>query len=370
MQIQAMVVREKGGEFRLETLALDEPRADEVVVRIVATGMCHSDLIVRDRGICPLPFVLGHEGAGVVEAVGAEVTHVTRGDHVVLTFQSCGDCRNCADGHEAYCAAFAALNLAGRRRDGSTTLSQGGEAIHGSFFGQSSFANYALANARNVVPVRRDVPLEMLGPLGCGIQTGAGAVMNVLKPWPGSNLAVFGAGAVGLSAIMAAKIQRCAKIFAVDPVRSRLDLALEVGATDVIQIKAGEDAAASIAAAGAADFSVDTSGVPASIEQAVTCLTRGGACALVSSGKPGATVSFPVSQLTGGRKILSVMEGDSQPQTFIPYLLGLYVDGRLPFDRLMRFYDFEDINQAAVDSISGVAIKPVIRIGAGPNQPI
>ena len=361
MQIEAMVVREKGGEFRSEALTLDEPREDEVLVRILASGMCHTDLIVRDLGICPLPLVLGHEGAGVVEAVGANVTHVTRGDHVVLTFNSCGACRSCDSGHEAYCSSFAALNLAGRRRDGSTTLRRGRDVVHGSFFGQSSFADYALAQVRNVVPVRRDAPLEILGPLGCGVQTGAGAVMNVLKPWPNSSLAVFGAGAVGLSAVMAAKIQGCARIVAVDPVRSRLDMALELGATEVIEVQAGCDTAAVLAAGGPLDFSVDTSGVPASIQQAVAGLTRQGVCALVSSGKPGATVSFPLSQLTGGRRVLSIVEGDSHPQTYIPELLDLYMDGKLPFDRMIRFYSIKEINQAAADSLSGATVKPVIR---------
>lgn len=367
MKISAMVVRDRGGEFGLEALTLDEPREDEVLVRIVATGMCHTDLIVRDLGICAMPMVLGHEGAGVVETVGAGVKHVKRGDHVVLTFNSCGACRSCDSGHEAYCAGFAALNLAGRRRDGSTTLRRGGDAVHGSFFSQSSFADYALAQARNVVPVRRDAPLEFLGPLGCGVQTGAGAVMNVLKPWPNSSLAVFGAGAVGLSAVMAAKIEGCARIVAVDPVRSRLDMALSMGATDVVQVRDGFDTGEALAASGPFDFSVDTSGVATSIQQSVASLTRQGVCALVSSGKPGTTVSFPVSHLTGGRRILSIVEGDSQPQTYIPQLVDLYLGGKLPFDRMIRFYNFEQINQAAADSLSGVTVKPVIRFGAIPT---
>jgi aryl-alcohol dehydrogenase len=364
MKIEAMVVRDHGAPFTLEALDLDEPRPHEVLVRIVATGMCHTDLAVSHLKAAPfpLPFVLGHEGAGVVERIGSAVTDCAPGDHVVLTFNSCGDCAGCSDGHESYCVNFGRLNITGFRPDGSTTLRRDDEVVHGSFFSQSSFATYALAHERNVVRVSTRAPLERLGPLGCGVQTGAGSVLNVLRPAPGASIAIFGAGAVGLSAVMAAKISRCAEIVIVDPLANRLELARELGATTTVQAGA-EDPREVIKQLGGVDFTVEASGAPASVEAAITSVKPQGKCVLIASGKPGATVTLPIRQLTGGKTIFGVREGDSSPKTFIPHLVELHLAGRLPFDRLVTFYDFADINQAAADSLSGAVVKPIIRIG-------
>ncbi len=360
MKIEAMVIRQPGGPFCREALELDAPGNHEVLVRIVAAGMCHTDLAVLDQTFpFPLPFVLGHEGSGIVERVGADVTSVAAGDHVVLTFNSCGACRSCETGHQAYCHSFSALNLSGRRSDGSTTLRCGEEAVHGSFFSQSSFATHALAHERSVVRVPRDAPLELLGPLGCGVQTGAGAVINMLRPWPGSTAAVFGTGAVGLSAIMAARIAGCGRIFAVDPAQNRLDLASELGATDLINVTQ-QDAKTIILNAGGADVSLDTSGSPAGVSAAIECLKRNGSCGLVSSGGRGSTVTLPIAQLMG-RHIFGVIEGDATPRTFIPQLVEFHRQGKLPFERMVKFYDRSEIGQAAADSRSGATIKPIIR---------
>jgi aryl-alcohol dehydrogenase len=200
--IKAAVVRRKGGPFAIETLRVETPRADEVLVRMVATGMCHTDIVIRDQVYpVPLPIVLGHEGAGVVESVGENVRKVAPGDHVVLSFMSCGHCARCAAGQPAYCAKGHPLCFGGAREDGTTAMHDSDAApVHDHFFGQSSFGTFALAHERTVVKVRKDVPLERLGPLGCGIQTGAGAVMNALKVGPGQSFAAFGAGSVGLRA--------------------------------------------------------------------------------------------------------------------------------------------------------------------------
>jgi aryl-alcohol dehydrogenase len=362
MKIEAMVVWQPGGPFRREILEIDAPRDREVLVRIVAAGICHTDLAVVDQTFpFPLPYVLGHEGSGIVERVGPHVTGVAAGDHVVLTFNSCGACRPCEAGHPAYCDSFAALNFSGRRLDGSTTLRCGEEAVHGSFFSQSSFATHALADERSVVVVPKDAPLELLGPLGCGVQTGAGAILNMLQPWQGSTAAIFGTGAVGLSAIMAAKIAGCGRIFAADPVQSRLDLARELGATDVVDVTQ-QDAKAAILDAGGADVSLDTSGSPSGVTAAIGCLKRNGSCGLVSSGKRGSTVTLPIAQFTGGRRIFGVIEGDSSPGTFIPALVELHRQGKLPFERMVKFYDFSELNPAAADALSGSAIKPIIRM--------
>ncbi|MDB4893826.1 MAG: S-(Hydroxymethyl)glutathione dehydrogenase, partial [Firmicutes bacterium] len=232
---KAAVVRKAGGPFEVTDVTIEAPRADEVLVRIVAVGMCHTDIVVRDQLYpVPLPAVLGHEGAGVVERVGNDVTKVAPGDHVVLTFAFCGKCDMCQSGHPSYCREFFDRNFGGHRPDGSTAIRQNGEAVHSHFFGQSSFGTFAIAHERNVVKVRKDVPLELLGPLGCGIQTGAGAVLRALRVPAGGSFVTFGAGAVGLSAVMAARLSGVTTIIAVDTKPNRLELALELGATHTV----------------------------------------------------------------------------------------------------------------------------------------
>ena len=232
MKIRAAVLPAPHSSFAIEELELDEPRSNEVLVRIVATGICHTDLSVVEQDLpAPTPIVLGHEGAGVVERVGSDVRHVAPGDHVVLTFPSCGTCAKCVAGRAYFCEQILALALAGVRTDGSPTVRASDHPVCGCFFGQSSFATHALAYARNTVKVPREAPLEMLAPLGCGIQTGAGTVLNVLKPGGSDTIAVFGCGAVGLAAVMAAHLSGCRTIIAVDRVDSRLELARDLGAT-------------------------------------------------------------------------------------------------------------------------------------------
>src|SRR5690606_7044991 len=194
-------------------LELDDPRPDEVQVRIVASGVCHTDAIIRDQWYpVPLPAVLGHEGAGIVERVGANVTSVAPGDKVVLAPASCGSCALCIGGHPAYCENFYSYTFGGTRQDGTTAFSDGGTPITSNFFGQSSFASVTNVAERNVVKVDDDAPLDILGPLGCGIQTGAGAVLNVLQPGPGSSIAIFGTGAVGMAGMLAAAAAGCTTI--------------------------------------------------------------------------------------------------------------------------------------------------------------
>jgi aryl-alcohol dehydrogenase len=365
MKINAAVTACCGAPWELHEVELDEPRENEVLVRIVATGLCHTDVSVRDQHLpVPLPAVLGHEGAGVVEKVGAGVHGLQVGDHVVLCVASCGHCRNCSRGLPTYCENAMPLNFSGRRVDGSPTLHHAGKPISGAFFGQSSFATYALANENNVVRIPRDVPLEMMGPLGCGIQTGAGTVINALAAPVGSSIVVFGAGAVGLSAIMAARVVGCTTIVAVDVHANRLQLAAELGATHLIDARATPDVVAAIRAiGGGAEFSVDTTAVPSVAAQAVACLAPLGRCAIVGVYKPGTELTFAADSLFFGQKVGGAIEGDSVPKLFIPQLVELWRQGRFPFDRLIKYYDFDQINRAVEDSSSGLVIKPVIRIG-------
>lgn len=365
---QAAVVRQKGGPFVIETASIAPPRHDEVLVRVVATGMCHTDMVARDQIYpVPQPIVLGHEGAGVVEAVGENVTKVAKGDHVVLSFHSCGTCRPCQEGHPAYCENFNDYNFAGSRpEDGSHALcGYDHKPLNDRFFGQSSFGAYAVANQRNVVKVRKDAPLELLGPLGCGIQTGAGTVLNALKVEPGSSFAAFGAGAVGLSAVMAAAATGATTIFAIDVVPSRLELALELGATHIVDSGKDDPVEAIRKVTGkGVDFAMDSTGIPAVIRNAVLALRPMGSAAIVGASKPGALLDLDANDLMQSVKsIRGVVEGDSVPDIFIPKLIDLYLAGRFPFDRLVKFYSLDRINEAAADSEKGGTLKPVIRIG-------
>jgi len=368
MEIKAAVVFEKSGEFKIEQLELCDPNDDEVLVRIAGTGICHTDIAGQHQYL-PIPperafpAVFGHEGAGVVETVGARVTKVKPGDHVALSWDFCGACPSCKSGKEPYCNNLFLHNFNGARPDGTTTLRKGDQVIHGSFFCQSSLANFALANERNIVKVSKDVPLEILGPLGCGIRTGAGAVMNTLHPSPGASIAVFGAGPVGMSAVLAAVVCGCTTIVAVDVIPDRLKKAKEFGATHTIN--AGEtDPVAAIRdiTGGGTEFTLECVGNPQVLRQAVDALPRCGVCGLLGVVPPGTEVSLDMDLIMNGRTVRGVLAGDSNSDLFIPRLLDLYLQGRFPFDRLITFYPFEEINKAVEDMEKGRIIKPVLRI--------
>ncbi|WP_026454364.1 NAD(P)-dependent alcohol dehydrogenase [Saccharomonospora iraqiensis] len=347
----------------LAEVELDEPRADEVRVRMVACGVCHTDAIVRDQWYpTPLPAVLGHEGAGVVEAVGTGVGEIEVGDHVLLSFAHCGHCPNCVEGWPAYCHTFFERNFGGRRGDGTTAFSRGGEPVSSHFFGQSSFAGRTNVHVNSVVTVPESAPLETLAPLGCGIQTGAGAVLNTLDPQPGSTLVIFGAGAVGLSALLAAKVAACGTIIVVDLVPQRLDLARELGATHVVSGQDG-DPAEKIReiTGGGAEYALETTGVPAVFETMTRSLRALGVGGVVGAAALGTHASMDIGTLLPtGITIRMIIEGDSVPSTFIPRLIGLWEAGLFPFDTLLRSYPLDAINQAFTDSAEGRTLKPVV----------
>jgi aryl-alcohol dehydrogenase len=363
MYATAAVMTGKGAPFQLREVVLDEPRPNEVVVRVVASGICHTDLIVRDQWYPPEPpVVLGHEGAGVVERVGSDVTSVRPGDRVAMSFDFCRTCRNCLRARPAYCTDFFPRNFGGRRADGSATVRTGdGSPINANFFGQSSFSTYALAPEHAVVPLPSDLPLEVAAPLGCGVQTGAGAVLNSLAPPPGSSIVVFGAGTVGLSAIMAAGVAHCGPIVAVDLVPERLALATELGATHSLH-GAADGLVEQILelTGGGADFTVETTANPAVLRTAVDSLNFGGTCGVIGAAPMGTEVSLDMSALLFDRSVRGIIEGGSVPRLFIPQLIDLYERGRFPFDRLIRTYPFDEINSAAEDSEKGVTVKPVV----------
>lgn len=359
-QATAAVVRQQSTPFQLEPVILDDPKPDEIVVRMIAAGLCHTD-ISGQTGKFPfsIPGILGHEGAGIVEAVGSAVTTVTPGDKVLLSFTSCGKCVSCHTGQPALCDEWLPLNLFGRP---ATIRTADGDAVTGHFFGQSSFATMALADSRNAVRVPADTPLEMLAPLGCGVQTGVGTVFDVLKPFPGSTIAVVGAGAVGLSAVMASALTPATTIIAVDRVPERLSLARELGATEVInvaEVPVGE-ALRELTGQRGVDRALDTSGHVDTISATVASLAVGGKLALVGAPPFGSTIPIDVNWMLPGRSIVGVTEGSSDPHRLLPTLIRLYQQGRLPVDRIVKTYPFAEIQRAADDLSAGRTIKPVL----------
>lgn len=366
MKITAAVLRATRGPVSIESLNLEEPRADEVIVRVVASGVCHTDILIRD-GVLPVPtppVVLGHEGAGVVERIGSAVTKVSPGDRIVMTFNSCGSCESCVEGATTYCHHIGPYNFAGKRPDGSTPLSKGAERISGYFFAQSSWATHALCAERNIVKVPNKARLELLGPLACGVQTGAGAVINALKVRPGKSLAVFGAGSVGLSAIMAARVVGATTIVAVDVHDSRLELARQLGATHTINPRSDDPTRAILELTGSGvHFAFDSTGIGGVIRQAVECLAPRGLCGIVGASAPGTEITLDETHfMTGGRRLMGIVGGDSVPETFIPTLIELHRQGRFPFDRMVKFYSLSQINDAIHDSETGAVIKPIVRM--------
>jgi aryl-alcohol dehydrogenase len=361
MKITAAVSRSDTPAPALEQLELEEPRAGEMRVRLVATGICHTDLHEHPGRHSPHPIVLGHEGAGVVEALGEGVSGFAVGDHVILSGNSCGQCPSCRANRPTYCDLAMPLCFGGQRLDGSTSLEGG--AVHSHFFGQSSFATHCLVPQRTAVKMDKDLPLEKLGPLGCGVVTGAGSVIEALKVGYGDTIAVFGTGGVGLSAVMAARLVGARRIVAVDINRERLELARELGATDCIP--AEEDGVADKVRAvtgRGVDFSFNTTTVPEVHTLALEVLAMNGSAGFVAAPR-GEWAPKMFAMLAGGKQLRGILGGDAHPGLFLPKLAEYWRQGRFPFDRLLTFYPFAEIERAFADAHSGKAIKPVLLIG-------
>ena len=355
----AAILEEAGGPFSLHPVELDSLREDEVLVRIQACGICHTDLKFQER--LPLPAVFGHEGAGVVEEVGSKLQGVRPGDRVMLSYPWCGSCRPCGRAEPYCCERIPELKFGGSRLDGNQPISWNGASITSAFFQQSSFATYAVAHAHTLVPVQTDLPAELLAALPCGVQTGAGAVLNTFGVKAGDPLVVIGVGSVGLSAVMAGKMVGAAPIVAVDLAPSRLALALEVGATHAFHAEDGVAARVREAMPQGARYALETSDSLAGLNTGVSCLGQGGTIGIVSA--PPAGQPFPFS--TRGlfervASLRSIVQGSSVPQKFLPWLLELHERGQFPYDKLVTAYDFSAINQAMADMKSGSTIKPVL----------
>lgn len=357
MKIKAAVTPQTGQPFEITDIELPELGPKDVLIKIAASGICHTDVSGRDTGMVNPPAVLGHEGAGVIEEIGSEVTELQKGDHVVVSFASCGECDNCLANHPAHCRYYADLNL-------NSHIDHDTNQLVSRFFGQSSFATYSLANQRNVVKIDKDMDLALAAPLGCGLQTGASTVLNVLKPEAGSSIAVFGVGAVGLSAIMAAKIAGCENIIAIDLHDNRLELAEELGATATINSGKDVNVAEKIKEITGTGVQrvLDTTGVDMVVEQAILSLDTFGKLATVVTDYS-LNIPLEILALKGG-SIIGTSQGDAIPQKFIPELISYYKKGQFPFDRMVKFYDFEQINKAFEESENGSVIKPVLKINS------
>ncbi|RHW34034.1 NAD(P)-dependent alcohol dehydrogenase [Lysinibacillus yapensis] len=354
MKIKAAVTPKTGQPFEITDVELPELGSKDVLIKVTASGICHTDVSGRDTGMVNPPAVLGHEGAGIVEEIGSEVTELQKGDHVVVSFASCGKCDNCLANHPAHCRYYADLNL-------NSHIDQDTNQLVSRFFGQSSFATYSLVNERNIVKIDKDMDLALAAPLGCGLQTGASTVLNVLKPEAGSSIAVFGVGAVGLSAIMAAKIAGCENIIAIDLHDNRLELAEELGATATINSRNVNVAEKINEITGkGVQHVLDTTGVDMVVEQAILSLDTFGKLATVVTDYS-LNIPLEILALKGG-SIVGTSQGDAIPQKFIPELISYYKKGQFPFDRMVKFYDFEQINKAFEESENGSVIKPILKM--------
>ncbi|MGD0698816.1 MAG: NAD(P)-dependent alcohol dehydrogenase [Trebonia sp.] len=364
MRANAAVFEKLFTPLTVAEVEVDPPGPDEALVKIVASGVCHTDAIARDGDMpFPPPGVLGHEGAGIVSAVGPGVTNVTVGDKVVIGWPWCGTCRNCLDGQPRYCLQLGPLVLSGGRSDGTTSLRRlDGSPLHSHFFGQSSFASYSICAANALVPVPADADVTLLGPLACGISTGAGAVLNALRPGAGSSVVVYGAGAVGLSAVMAARLTAATEIIALDRLASRLSLARELGATETIDVSAGVDPVAAVQeiCGGPADFSLECTGSVSVLRQAADSVGMRGTVTLIGGAPAGASFSLDHMSTLWGKKVIGTLGGEGRSASLIRALIKLNQQGRFPYDRLIKTFPLDQVNEAFEASHSGDVIKPVL----------
>jgi len=364
-RVKAAVSRQGSDVFHLEELTLEDPRPDEVLVRFTAVGLCHTDLeVAAGRMPTPFPVVLGHEGTGVVETVGSSVSGFSPGDRVVASLSFCGTCKNCLKGLPSYCPQQYPLNFGAQRADGSVGLRDAsGEPVHDHFFGQSSFGGYGLCRPHSLIKVPYSAePDHVLAPLGCGVITGAGAVWNVLRVTPGSTMAAFGAGAVGLSAVMAASAAGAARIIVSDVHASRLNLATQLGATDVVAATESTAVEQILELTGGqgVDFSVESTGIPEVMSQAVAVLASLGSAAILGVPPADADLRTNAFALLEGRTVAGSIVGHQAPAVLVPRILDLHRKGLFPLEAMISTYPLEDINKAVDDVRAGTSVKAVL----------
>jgi len=353
----------RGADLVVEDLDIDPPRGGEVAVRIAATGVCHSDLNgLRGSRELKLPMVLGHEGAGVVESIGAGVTGVAPGDHVVLSaIGRCGRCAACVDGRPWLCSVAGATIFSGTLPDGTTRLRLRGAPVY-HWFAQSSFAERVVVPEGSVVPVRRDVPLDKVALLACGVSTGLGAVFNAARVQVGESVAVIGCGGVGVSAIAGADLAHAYPIVAVDIADDKLEYARSLGATHTVNASR-EDAVARVReiTGGGPHHTFECVGNPKTLEQLVEIVPAGANGYVVGAAAPGTRFPFATDGFIRNKHLHGVMQGNVRASVDIPRYVDLYARGRLPLDRLVaRTYRLDEINAALAGLERGVGRGVVV----------
>ncbi|KAI9753876.1 MAG: kinetochore-associated Ndc80 complex subunit nuf2 [Chaenotheca gracillima] len=371
MLTQALVVSEPGAEFTYQEIEVeDQLRDDEVLVQVTATGVCHTDLNWRHSKSRPglFPAVLGHEGAGIVSKIGAHVSSVTPGDHVLVTYACCTQCRNCRSKETSFCDDWVQYNFGVGRLDGSKAFAfkESKEKITSHFFGQSTFARHAIVMESGLVKVEKELPLEILAPLGCGIQTGAGAMLNVIQPSSSSTVVIVGVGSVGMAAVMSLRLLASppSKIIAVDIFPHRLDLAKRHGATHLIDAKAHPDLKAelsSITDGRGVDGAIDTTGRPDVLKALLNSAAKKGKVVTVGVSDPAAEVSISIfDTVNSGRTYVGCCMGNCYPQEFMPKLIAAWQEGKFPLDELIKTYNAKDMESAERDVLNGKTMKAVI----------
>jgi S-(hydroxymethyl)glutathione dehydrogenase/alcohol dehydrogenase len=363
--MKAAVVYDKEQPVAVEEVRVEGPRAGEVLVRMVACGVCHSDLSVANGTLrVRLPCVIGHEGAGVVEEVGADVTHVRKGDKVVLSWVTqCGQCFYCRRGRPSLCELGERINATNRMPDGSTRLYKGEQELN-VFSALGALAEVAVVPARAAVKLPPDAPLDKAALLGCAVTTGVGAVRNTAGVEPGSTVAVFGVGGVGLNILQGAVLAQAERIIAVDVHPAKLQLARTFGATDVVDAKAVDALAAvrELTGGRGVDYAFEAIGRKETIEQAYASTRKAGTTVVVGVGSVKEQISLNVFVLPlMEKRLLGCWFGTADVHRDMPELLGLYTEGRLKLDELVsRTYPLADVNQAFADMKSGQNARGVV----------
>lgn len=364
MQTKAAVLHGVSEPMRIETLELAPPQAGEVLVKVAAAGVCHSDWHVASGATThPLPVVLGHEGAGVVMGVGQGVTHVRVGDHVALNWApNCGHCFYCQHGSPSLCDAYLAPIWAGTMMDGTPRFSLHGQPVY-HFSALGCFSEWIVVPEACCVVLPEAVPLAVAALIGCAVTTGVGAVLNTAPVRPGSSVAVFGAGGVGLSAVLGARLAGAARIIVVDRVASKRDLAMTFGATDFVV--AGPAAIAAIRAltqGRGVDYAVEAVGVPAVQETCLEAARPGGTIVLAGLAPMGSSTNLPGAVITRQEKtVKGSYYGSASPARDFPFLADLYLQGKLDLDRLItRTYPLAEINDAYTQMLAGEVARSVI----------
>jgi alcohol dehydrogenase len=372
MKIRAAVLDRMGTEppyavskpLRIAHVELDPPGRGEILVRIAAAGLCHSDLsVINGDRPRPMPMALGHEAAGIVEAIGEDVPDLVPGDHVVMVFMpSCGHCTPCAEGRPALCEPGAAANGAGTLLSGARRLHCDGVVVN-HHLGVSGFADYAVMSRRSVVKIDRDLPLDEAALFGCAVLTGVGAVVNTAGLKPGQNAAVIGLGGVGLSSLLGAIASGARQVVAIDLSDDKLGLARQLGATDTVNAR-DPDAAEQVRSltGGGVDFAFEMAGSARAMELAFKITRRGGATITAGLPPPTATLALPLVQLVAEeRTVKGSYIGTCVPTRDIPRYIALYRAGRLPVDRLMSGkLSLDQINEGFDRLHDGTAVRQVI----------